>query len=58
MGMWRPGRALVAGVVAVVVGLGLSGCPSSSGSEPVCAQPTAGSADGGECDDVDTVTGR
>ncbi|WIM98376.1 hypothetical protein ACTOB_001974 [Actinoplanes oblitus] len=65
MRMWRVpgrigriGRTAVAAGVAVVVGLTLGGCPSSSGSEPVCAQPTAGGTPSDDCPDQGDVTGN
>jgi hypothetical protein len=39
-------------VLAVVAMLALAGCPSSGESEPVCAQPPAGSATPTGCDDT------
>ncbi|MBB4740088.1 hypothetical protein BJY16_003547 [Actinoplanes octamycinicus] len=50
-------RAVVAGGVAVVVGLTLGGCPSSGDAEPVCAQPTSGTTAPDDCPDQGTVAG-
>ena len=52
----EPRRILIAAGLAATTLLSLAGCPSSSGSDPACAQPTAGStASPDDCRDTDTV---
>ncbi|MCU7727497.1 hypothetical protein ODJ79_27580 [Actinoplanes sp. KI2] len=49
-------RILIAAGLAAATVLSLAGCPSSSESDPACAQPTAGStASPDDCADTDTV---